>query len=514
MSRWFLILPLLAACQEYGYSSNLQTDVFKQQSRMSVDLLLVVDNSCSMWQEQDNLAQNFDALIDTFAAADVSWQIGVTTTDTVHEDYRGLLMSGDDEVVLTGPTGELDRVAYTRDWGFEEGVSLQVDGALLSPTKNDLFDNWCASTDEYSTESRGTPGEWNPTCNGDYAPSGTGDDNGPVAPGSGDLVISEIMAESSGLDSLCEWVELTNLTANTLDLAEIEISDLGRNSVVFPVGTTLAPFEPLVLGRSTDKAKNCDTPVDIAFAEGFTLANDLAILDSSTPDSDEAFSELVAQGTTGTGVEMGFEAARLVFEEPYYSDYNQGWLRDDANFSVLFVSDEDDQSPDAVDDYIRYFSDIKGDEAYRNPRVANISAVVGRDPPPAYGYPSCESDNGVGEYGERYLKAANQTGGLVESICAEDFAPIVTRLGLTLSGLYTDFYLSGIPDLSTLEVKLYETDEESSFVSELIRDEDFTYDVSDNKLHFDETQLPPSDYYIVAEYRQLPDSVTYDRSST
>ena len=86
---------------------------------------------------------------------------------------------------------------------------------------------------------------------------------------------------------------------------------------------------------------------------------------------------------------------------------------------------------------------------------------------------------------------------------------MVTELGLTLSGLEVDFYLSGVPDLGTLEVSLYETSENDSKIRDLRRDIDYTYVTDGNYLHFDESQVPPSDHYIVAEYVQLPDSATY-----
>jgi hypothetical protein len=501
---------LLVGCQEYGYSSNLQVDVFHQQTRSSVDMLIVVDNSCSMVEEQDNLAQNFEALINTFASADVSWQLAVTTTDTEVERYRGLLMGGDDEIIVRGENGEIDRVEYDRDWDFVPGISLSLSADSYGSTTNDARDRWCNSVSEFSSGSLGSPGSWNPSCDGGAAnnPEG-GTDDGPRAPGAGDLVITEIMAESAGMDSWCEWFELTNVSDDTLELEGLTLYDLGRNEVTLPE-YTVSPFAAVVIGRSDETNNNCGTPVDIVIDEGFTLADDTRVIDPETVDGAEIFSELVAQGTIGTGFEMGMEAARLSFEPEFYETHNQGWLREEANFSILFVSDEDDVSPYPVDDYLRYFSDLKGDRAYREEGVLNMSAVVGVNRPPRDDYPSCETENGFGWYGARYLKAASATGGLVESICAEDFAPMVTKLGLTLSGLEIDFYLSGVPDLGTLEVSLYETSENDSKLRDLRRDVDYTYVTDGNFLHFEETQVPPSDHYIVAEYVQLPDSATYN----
>ena len=227
----------MSGCQEYSYTANVQVDVFQQNARNAVDLLIVVDNSCSMVEEQSNLAESFGELINIFADADVSWQIGVTTTDVESDRYRGLLMGGDDEIIIKGPAGELDRVEYDRSWGFENGVSYQLDGSSVTFNSNEIMNNWCLSTDEFGEGSLGTPGEWNPSCNGqDVVPDVEREDEGPISPLAGSLVITEIMAQSAGQDSLCEWFELTNTTADTIDLSGTTVTDLGRNAVAFPNG--------------------------------------------------------------------------------------------------------------------------------------------------------------------------------------------------------------------------------------------------------------------------------------
>ena len=321
-----------------------------------------------------------------------------------------------------------------------------------------------------------------------------------------DLVISEIMATSAGLDSRCEWFEMTSNTPDSLDLSGLEISDDGRNHAVVGPGTTLAPYGVLVVGRAlTD---NCETPVDIAFADGLSLNDNLAVIGPDTSDADELFSEAVAQGTIGAGIEMGLEAARLVFEEPHYSDENDAWLRDDANLSILFVSDEDDLSPRPAWEYVRYFTDLKGDQAYRDRRMVNLSAVVASAPPPRDDLPSCSNENGVGWYGERYLEVAADTEGLISSICEEDFAPMVRDLGLTLSGLEVEFALSGYPNLSTLTVALYEDDDSAAKVRDLEAAVDYTYVADGNLLLFTDDQVPASEMWIAAEYEVLPDSAS------
>ena len=95
---------------------------------------------------------------------------------------------------------------------------------------------------------------------------------------------------------------------------------------------------------------------------------------------------------TGTGIEMGLEAARLTFlghplEPPrdeagvrpddidYYTEANGSWLRDGASLAILYVSDENDLSPYPVDAYVRWFNDLKGADGHRDEDLVTLSGV-------------------------------------------------------------------------------------------------------------------------------------------
>ena len=224
-------------------------------------------------------------------------------------------------------------------------------------------------------------------------------------------------------------------------------------------------------------------------------------------DLKEIFQEMVAQGTSGSGIEMGLEAVRLATTEPLTSaaqdgtGANDGFLRSEANFSVLIVSDEEDSSPLPVYEYLRDFADLKGEAAYRDHTLMNVSAVIGDRAPEFDGEPSCSSDNGVADWGRRYLEAVEDTQGLVDSICDDDFSPIVNQLGLTLSGLEADFALSRVPVLDTLKVSIYDDADESSKVKDLTLDTDYTYVAESNTIHFEFDQVPEPEQYILAEYK-------------
>lgn len=491
-----LTLPLLflIACSDYGYSQPTQEDVFVQNRLNTVDLLLVVDNSCSMIEEQNKLATNFENFIQYFDDANVDWQLGVVTTDVEQEQFSGRLIGGDDEIVVADAAGrEIDRVAYDRDWPVGPGVVFSLDPTYFAATSNDSASKWCTAVDA-------TPAAANPGCGG----TGPGAD-----PSRGSLVITEFLPDpADGLDAEGEWVELTNVSDAALDISGYRLYDDGRNLYTVPDGTTVAAGEAIVLGRTLDVEG-----ATLAVGEDFTLNNHDLFLTSETEEPNEIFQEMVAQGITGSGLEMGLEAVRLALSPPLLSfdadgaplpdggAPNDGFLREEANLSILIVSDEEDSSPLPVKDYLRAYADLKGEAAYRDHSLMNVSAVIGDRAPEFDGEPSCSSANGEADWGRRYLAAVESTAGLVDSICDDDFSPIVNELGLTLSGLEAEFALSRVPVLSTLKVSIYNDADESSKVGDLTIDVDFTYDEVENSIRFEYGQVPEPQQYILAEYK-------------
>ena len=521
-------LAATAGCTEYSYTERTAKDVFQQVRKNTVDVLMVVDNSCSMFEEQDNLAANFSSFISAFDGVDVDWQIGVTTTDTADATQSGHLLGGDDEIELVDAAGRtVDRVAFDMSWSVQPGVSLQLDPAALSVADNDDLANWCPGTATYGDGDGdlGTPGAANASCgaagpppassaasdtgssdtgSSDTGSSDTGGGGGGTSASPGDVLITEFMADPGAVpDALGEWVELTSTVDTAIDLSGWSLVDSGRNRFVMPEGTVLAAGDRLVLGRSADQAENGGLEADVAMGGDFTLNNPILVLTSETEGAEEIFSEMVAVGTTGSGIEMGLDAARLALSEPLLSGHNAGLIRETANLSLIFVSDENDYSRDPVNDYYRHFAELKGAEAYRDHGVLNFSAVVGKEVPAYDGQPSCESANGVAAYGLRYLDLATRTEGALESICDEDFAPIAAELGLTVSGLELEFPLSEPCNEESLVVTLYADQTDESLIGELVRGEDYSFVPARNAIRFEPSQVPPSEAYIVAEYDVL-----------
>lgn len=224
------------------------------------------------------------------------------------------------------------------------------------------------------------------------------------------------------------------------------------------------------------------------------LQGDPTFITPDTPDAATVFATNVLVGDRGSGLEEGLEAARLALTEPRVSNQNAGFLRDSAGLSIVIFSDEDDLSPLSVDGYLNTFVGLKGDAAYRDHSLMNVSAVVGDVP---FG---CEGEDGGGAYaGERYVDAATRSGGVYDSICASDFAPVVSALGLDLSGLRAEFFLTRCPRLDTLDVKVNDVSQSLGT--------DFEYDAERKSIRFNADKVPAPEAQLRIKYEYHPEDL-------
>jgi hypothetical protein len=69
--------------------NRVKKDIITQVAKAEVDILWVIDNSCSMIEEQTSLINNFDAFIRYFLDSKLDWHIGVTSTDMSTGDVPG-----------------------------------------------------------------------------------------------------------------------------------------------------------------------------------------------------------------------------------------------------------------------------------------------------------------------------------------------------------------------------------------------------------------------------------------
>lgn len=104
-------LVVLTACDESRVRETLppgvRADTYVQSAVAKVDVLVVVDDSPSMVEEQENLGQNFDRFLTFLTDSEVDFHIGVTTTDIVNDKGKLRNAEGHPTVITPRTTNPL-----------------------------------------------------------------------------------------------------------------------------------------------------------------------------------------------------------------------------------------------------------------------------------------------------------------------------------------------------------------------------------------------------------------------
>ncbi len=212
------------------------------------------------------------------------------------------------------------------------------------------------------------------------------------------------------------------------------------------------------------------------------------VLTPTTPNAQQAFAKNVQVGICHWN-EQGLEAAYRALSAPLVNqsddptsaqpaDGNSGFLREDAKLAVVVVSDEEDFSPRTLDFYTAFFRQLKGGD----PTKLSFSAVVGPKD-----LSTCTT---ASSSGQRYMQLAQQTGGVVESICTPDWASSLGKLSLNAFGPRGTFPLSHTPeDPAQLRVTVNGQPVTG-----------WSYDGAANAIVFDAAQVPPPGSVIEVSY--------------
>lgn len=195
-------------------------------------------------------------------------------------------------------------------------------------------------------------------------------------------------------------------------------------------------------------------------------------------------------GCSGSGAqESGLEAGRRAISPPLMDDggYNEGFVRTDAALEIVFVSDEEDQSPGSVPFYIDFYKSIKG---FMNEDMFHAHAIVGD----FNGGCSISQDDGA-DAGKRYIEIQEATGGVFGSICDDDFSTVLEDIGNKAFGLQVQFFLSAQADAANVKV----------WVNNVECAAGWTYDPQTNAVVFDEngTCMPQAGDEIKVWYQMI-----------
>ena len=197
------------------------------------------------------------------------------------------------------------------------------------------------------------------------------------------------------------------------------------------------------------------------------------VIDPSTPDPVLAFQTICDVGTTGSGVEQGLryglEAMQLAEAG---TSPNTGFWREDAGLRVIFVSDEQDQSPAGWAALTQDYQALK-----TNPDHVILNAITGTDGVSAV---ACTGAGGSAGAGYGYVDAVQDTGGILSSICDFDWTVMMEDLGYVSEHLADTFELSQTPDPAYIQV----------FVNGVEVFTGWTYDSNINSVVFDPADVP------------------------
>ena len=182
--------------------------------------------------------------------------------------YTGLVLdNGHDELLLIHPDGTtVDGVVYDDGATFpdQEATSMNLDPGSTDAISNNAGAAWCVSFAGpwASGVGQGSPGAANPGCA--IAPAGL------VA---GDLLVTELLINPSGVDGEREWFEIHNTLGVGVDLQGWTVADDTDDFHVITQHVVVGAGGYAVIGRTDDPSLNGDTPVDYACYTGLVLAN-------------------------------------------------------------------------------------------------------------------------------------------------------------------------------------------------------------------------------------------------
>ena len=243
----------------------------------------------------------------------------------------------------------------------------------------------------------------------------------------------------------------------------------------------------------------------------FSGGSGVTVIDNDTANASATFLENVAVGIQGSAIERAFESAALALGVgPDWSPGstptppNDGFLRTDASLFVIMVSDEDEKSFGPVGYYQRLFETYK---SKGNDGLISVSAIVGDSEE------GCFQDTGASaQPGDRYIELAEETNGLVTSICS-DFSESLQELSIWASGLRSSFELSSLPlvnasivcdgvDEDAYEAFCVKVNGETIQIGSETSRTGWYYDENNNSIVFGADSIPGIQADITVEYEE------------
>ncbi len=226
------------------------------------------------------------------------------------------------------------------------------------------------------------------------------------------------------------------------------------------------------------------------------------VLKKGEADLVSRFNQYTQAGVDGSGFEHGLGAAKLAVQKSL-NGQNEPLVRSDAFLAVIVVSDEEDDGiglslTDAYnghnfyaegltkykfteDDMITYLQGVKGNGKFSVSTIAPTRLANGTLCSASHSQPK--------EEGTQYIKAAQKSGGLVQSICDTNWSASLSNIGRDLDAQVTQVVLPSAPDVATITVKV-----NGNVFTE------WTYNAGNNAVKFNAGHVPAEGAQIKVTY--------------
>ncbi len=317
----------------------------------------------------------------------------------------------------------------------DRSITLRNDGTLPLVLDDIVFE---ASSDELSATIPDTTGDVLPsesvTITVSYAPRDDMADTSYLYVYGNDLQTPVGLVTQTGTahypDPVVDEFEQTNAAVDILWVLD---SSCSMSSVQESLEDNFASF----IGILT--AFDIDYHVAAMAAESSTFRGAVPFMTPSTPDPYGTFIDMVSVGTSGSHGQALLQSWNALHPPAYESgSHNYGFLRDEANLYIVYISDKDEYSPDPVPYYVTRLQALKDD-----PDMLRIGGVTGQEI-------GCSSEFGAAQPSPRFEQAISATDGISTSLCAS--AWIDALFEQATWGLRSGFGLSQTPMQDTIEV--------------------------------------------------------------
>jgi hypothetical protein len=226
------------------------------------------------------------------------------------------------------------------------------------------------------------------------------------------------------------------------------------------------------------------------------------VLKHTDADIVTRFTNYTKVGINGSGFEHGLKAAQLAVEKVTNGE-NDSLIRADAFLAVIVVSDEEDdgiglsmKDPGngrnfteeglttfkfTEDNMIDYLKTIKGAGKFSVSAIAPTRNADGKLCSAAHSKPN--------EEGTQYIKAAQKTGGIIQSICETNWNTSLAQIGYDLNAQITQIALPSKPDTATIKV-----------TADGVAIAGWTYNEGNNAVKFNPDSVPAEGAKIQIDY--------------